>query len=305
MPALVEARTQIREQYAGASQPKLSVFGFDVGGWLTDPKVVGTETMDGVEVTHVEAALDPGRFVDGIVQLSAQGSNIPEGQFLKSADQNRAAIERALGKPDVDVYVGEDRILRRLSVAADLKLGKGRGGEVLLDVRLSDVNQPQRIEAPKTLGKDSLQSAFDRSDALNASGVLSIGALAIQQPGLAGAQADNFPFGELTGGGVLTRNPERAARAVKAGNKVVIFFHTPKGLDDRAMDKVVRELGRRSEALVLTDHVDAVDRYGQMVEDLGVSQTPSVVLIDRTGQARLIEGYVDTDTLAQAVADAR
>jgi hypothetical protein len=30
-----------------------------------------------------------------------------------------------------------------------------------------------------------------------------------------------------------------------------------------------------------------------------------VVLIDSRGAARLIEGYVDTDTLAQAVADAR
>jgi protein-disulfide isomerase len=61
----------------------------------------------------------------------------------------------------------------------------------------------------------------------------------------------------------------------------------------------------RTRAVVLTDDVEAVDRYGSMVEDLGVSQTPSVVLIDSRGTARLIEGYVDTDTLAQAVADAR
>jgi hypothetical protein len=71
------------------------------------------------------------------------------------------------------------------------------------------------------------------------------------------------------------------------------------------MRGVMRELDSRTRAVVLTDDVDAVDRYGSMVEDLGVSQTPSVVLIDRRGDARLIEGYVDTDTLAQAVADAR
>jgi hypothetical protein len=100
-------------------------------------------------------------------------------------------------------------------------------------------------------------------------------------------------------------NPGRAARAVADGKKVVILFHNPKGLDDREMRKVIRRLDARTRALVLVDHVDAVDRYGSMVEDLGVSQTPAVVLIDRTGTARLIEGYVDTDTLAQAVADAR
>jgi len=34
-------------------------------------------------------------------------------------------------------------------------------------------------------------------------------------------------------------------------------------------------------------------------------RTPSIVVIDRGGQARLIEGYVDAETLAQVVADAR
>ena len=56
---------------------------------------------------------------------------------------------------------------------------------------------------------------------------------------------------------------------------------------------------------MLTDDVDAVERYGKLVEDLGVSQTPSIVIIDRSGKARLIEGYLDADTLTQAVADAR
>jgi hypothetical protein len=68
---------------------------------------------------------------------------------------------------------------------------------------------------------------------------------------------------------------------------------------------VMRDVDRRTKALVLTDHVDAVERYGKLVEDIGVSQTPSIVIIDRSGKARLIEGYVDADTLTQAVADAR
>ena len=97
----------------------------------------------------------------------------------------------------------------------------------------------------------------------------------------------------------------KAAKAVADGKKVAILFQNPDGLDDRAMRGVMRQLDARTRAVVLTDDVDAVDRYGSMVEDLGVSQTPAVVLIDRKGDARLIEGYVDTDTLAQAVADAR
>ena len=99
--------------------------------------------------------------------------------------------------------------------------------------------------------------------------------------------------------------PRRAARAVRAGKKVVILFENPKGLDDRAMGGAMRELARRTKAVVITDNVDAVGRYGQLVEDVGVSQTPSIVIIDRVGRARLIEGYIDVDTLAQSVADSR
>jgi hypothetical protein len=311
MGTIADARTQIAG-YASEPQPKLSVGGFDVGGWVTDPKVVGTETMDGVEVTHVTGKLDASRFVDGLSQLGP-GSNLPEGDYLDEVAKNKATLQRVIGEPEVDVYVGEDGILRRLAVAADLNLaavgegaGGARDGKVLLDVRLSEVNQPQTIAAPDAPRDVPLQQAFERVEAINAANMMGVGALMVQQPGLAAARANDFDFSELTGGSApLTDNPQRAARAVKAGKKVVLFFHNPDALDDRAVRRVVNEVDGRTKAVVLTDHVDAVDRYGKMVEDLGVSQTPSVVLVDRAGKARLIEGYVDTDTLAQAVADAR
>jgi hypothetical protein len=311
MRSIADARGQIAG-YASEPQPKLSVGGFDVGGWIADPTVVGTETMDGVEVTHVTGTLDASRFVDGLSELGP-GSDLPEGDFLDGVARNKAMLQRVLGEPEVDVYVGEDRILRRLAVAADLNLaaigegaGGARDGKVLLDVRLSEVNQPQTIAAPDAARAVPLQRAFERVEAINAANMMGVGALMIQQPGLAGARADDFEFSELTGGSApLTNNPQRAARAVADGKKVVILFQNPAGLDDRAMRGVMGELDARTRAVVLTDDVDAVDRYGNMVEDLGVSQTPAVVLIDRRGEARLIEGYVDTDTLAQAVSDAR
>jgi hypothetical protein len=311
MGTIADARTEIAG-FASEPQPKLSVGGFDVGGWVTDPKVVGTETMDGVEVTHVAGKLDPSRFVDGLSQLGP-GSNLPEGDYLDGIAKNKAMLERVIGEPKVDVYVGEDRVLRRLAVAADLNLaaagegaGGARDGKVLLDVRLSEVNEPQTIASPGAPRDVPLQQAFERVEAINAANMMGVGALMVQQPGLAAARANDFDFSELTGGSApLTDNPQRAARAIKAGKKVVLLFHNPDGLDDRAMRRVVNELDGRTQAAVFIDHVDAVDRYGKLVEDLGVSQTPAVVLIDRAGEARLIEGYADTETLAQAVADAR
>jgi hypothetical protein len=177
--------------------------------------------------------------------------------------------------------------LRRLAVESVI-VDDGERGVLSLDIELTGVNQPQDIAAPAKVSQgmpDGLLGQF-------------AGGFATSLSARVGGQP-------LSLAALTSANPQRAARAVAEHKKVVILFYNPDGLDDRAMRRDMNALARRTEALVLSDHVDAVDRYGKMVEDLGVAQTPSVVLIDRTGQARLIEGYVDTETLAQAVADAR
>ena len=62
---------------------------------------------------------------------------------------------------------------------------------------------------------------------------------------------------------------------------------------------------RQTKALVLSDDVRNAKRYGKLVEDLGVTQAPAIVIVDRGGKARLIEGFVDAESLVQDVADAR
>ena len=107
--------------------------------------------------------------------------------------------------------------------------------------------------------------------------------------------------------GVPTTNAHlKAERAVADNRKVVIFFKNPKGIDDRAVARSVRSLDRRTKAVVvLSDDVRNADRYGKMVEDLGVNQAPAIVVIGRSGRASLIEGYIDAESLVQVVADAR
>jgi hypothetical protein len=259
---------------AGA-QPQNLALPFDPQSWIRDVKSEGTETLDGVETTHISAAVDTKRVFRDVLSLASLS-----GTPLPSARDAASTVKRA----DFEVWVGsDDRVLRRLS--ADVEVARS---ELSFDLELTDVNQPQGIEAPADVRTGMPDGAF---------GELAEG-LVTGLSGLSGAQPVSLAA-------LTSNNPRRAARAVEAGKKVVIFFHNPQGLDDRATKRVVRALDGRTNALVLTDHVDAVDRYGKMVEELGVSQTPSVVLIDRAGDARLIEGYVDTDTLAQAVADAR
>jgi hypothetical protein len=244
--------------------------------WVRDVKSEGTASIAGVKTDHVSARVDPKAVITDLSQaLQQDGGQLP----------NKAAISRFVKRADLDVWVGQDdHIVRRLSA----KLAFAGRGRLDVDVRLSNVNKPQRIEAPARVRAGAPGGNFGQLAQIIAGGL----------GGVTGA--DSVSLAALT-----SPNPGRAARAVHDHKKVVILFRNPRGLDDRAMTSVMRTVDSRTKALVLTDDVDAVERYGKLVEDLGVSQTPSIVVIDRSGKAQLLEGYVDANTLTQAVADAR
>jgi hypothetical protein len=242
--------------------------------WVRDVKSEGSETIAGVKTEHVSATVDPQAVANDFAQVANQSGGKPP-----------KALSGAVKGGEIDVWVGsDDHILRRMS--ANLTLASG--GRLELDLRLSDVNKPQQIEAPARVRAGVPSGAF--------------GALAQSLAGNVGRAtgADNASLKVLA-----SPNPGKAARAVRDHKKVVILFRNSRGLDDRAMAAVMRSVDQRTKAVVLTDDVGAVERYGKLVEDLGVSQTPSIVIIDRSGHARLLEGYVDSDSLTQAVADAR
>jgi hypothetical protein len=281
---------------------------FDLSRWVTDPKVVGTEQVDGVEATHVSGKISARKVAKDVVSLlqadaDQSGVDVPAGA-VRLAD-------RAVTNARVDAWVGSDRVLRRLEleiradrVPAGLReANDSPRGVIRLSFELSGVNDPQQIEAPAQVSDETPVKGMGAKDAESAQNNLVVGALVLNSP--AGFAGTTVLFLRLANEATEGDVAEKAARAIKGNKKVVILFQNEDGLDDRATALAVKNLDRRTDAVVLTDDVDAVDRYGKLIEDLGVSQTPSVVLVDRAGKARLIEGYVDTDTLAQAVADAR
>ena len=103
-----------------------------------------------------------------------------------------------------------------------------------------------------------------------------------------------------------TNSHKKAERAVADHKKVVIFFQNPRALDDKAVADSVRSLDRKTKnVVVLSDDLRNVDNYGKLLEDLGVTQAPAIVIIGRSGKAQLVEGYIDGPSLVQVVADAR
>jgi hypothetical protein len=240
--------------------------------WVRDVKSEGTENVAGVETEHVSAAVDPAAVINDIDQaLQGTGAKV----------LNRRQATRAVKQADLDVWVGaDDHILRRLTGTVVIT----RVGRLGVDLRLTDVNEPQQIKAPAHIRAGAPGGVFG----------------AFVEGLVGGASGGSVSLKAMT-----SPNPGKAARAVRDHKKVVILFRNSRGLDDRAMAAVMRTVDRRTKAVLLTDDVAAVERYGKLVEDVGVSQTPSIVIIDRTGHARLLEGFTDAESLTQAVADAR
>jgi hypothetical protein len=102
-----------------------------------------------------------------------------------------------------------------------------------------------------------------------------------------------------------TGKPALMAKAIARGNVVVLFLFQPGGGDDLRVAQSVAALRGERGVAVLSDTIEHIGGYGTMVGDLGVSEAPAIVIVDRHRRAHLLEGYVDPETLTQEVADIR
>ena len=275
---IVEARE--KGAAPAAKAPQLNV---DPSGWLTNVKSEGTEQMDGVQVTHVSGDVNSAKAISDLAKAMDSTGQVPANA--------EARLAKGIKNGQLDAWVGDDKIVRRVSLELSGKGDGGRNVNAAFDLKLSGVNKPQDITRPAKV-KNALPSGeFGQF----ASGF--VAGLGSQ----VGVNAQDLRLGVPT-----TNAHLKAERAVADNRKVVIFFKNPKGIDDRAVARSVRSLDRRTKAVVvLSDDVRNADRYGKMVEDLGVNQAPAIVVIGRSGRASLIEGYIDAESLVQVVADAR
>ncbi len=271
---------------AGSAALSAGALPFDPSTWLADLKSEGSETVDGVETQHVTGRLNAAAMVKDLLSLA------PAGGAPAALPPNLAAeVDKSVQRADFGLWVGEkDKVLRRLTadVALDLP-GAGRV-EGALDLRLSDVGRPQDIQAPERVTSKLPGGEFGSliATVLESGAAAGGGDPALVRAGLRGVD-----------------NPRRLQRALRQHRKVVLLLSNPRGLDDELVGRALERVERDTNALVLRDVVTNTDRYGSLVEDLRVAQTPALVVIDREGSARVVEGFIDPALLAQVVADAR
>jgi hypothetical protein len=99
--------------------------------------------------------------------------------------------------------------------------------------------------------------------------------------------------------------PAPVAKALDAKKTVVILFWNKSGVDDRSVKKSVDRLSTRGGDIAkFTDTVKGLSRYTRITSAASVTSTPSVVVVNRRGQAEVLAGYNDYQTLNQFVSNA-
>jgi hypothetical protein len=136
------------EQVSGVTQPRAAGNG-DLP-WLKSPKVEGDETVSGAETTHVSAGVDVRRLLDDIEKRQ-------KGQRKLTAQEKEQVVD-AVQNPKFEFWTGkDDKVLRRILVTFDVEVPEASRSQlqglssvgVRLDNKLSDLNEPQTITAPK------------------------------------------------------------------------------------------------------------------------------------------------------------
>lgn len=129
--------------------------GIAVGDFVDNLTNDGSAEVDGTSTTKVSGDLDPGGAVDAIIelaedpacssQLEAAGP-LPIDELEEAKDEIAGAIEKA----HVDVYVGEDDIIRKLAAEMTIEPegASGEKVEIELELELTGVNEEQEIAAP-------------------------------------------------------------------------------------------------------------------------------------------------------------
>jgi hypothetical protein len=149
----VEKRSEVTACQEAAAEMELSSF-------IENLKDRGSVDVGGTATTKISGELDVGGAVDAAIELSEDPACSEQLQAAGSApskaqlEKSRGELERAVKDARVDLYVGDDHIVRRISAQATVEPSQGKGGEELksmaldFDLKLIGVNGEQEISAP-------------------------------------------------------------------------------------------------------------------------------------------------------------
>lgn len=144
---------------AGAAACQEEFGKLKVGDFLADGANEGAAEVGGESTTKVSGELEVSAAIDAVLevvesqacrtQLAAAGPLPSEAEIESAKEEIGGAVKTAR----VDVYVGDDDIVRQISMQLAIEPQKGGSGpskvDLDLDLKLTGVNEEQQISAPE------------------------------------------------------------------------------------------------------------------------------------------------------------
>lgn len=103
----------------------------------------------------------------------------------------------------------------------------------------------------------------------------------------------------------LARLPKDVRNAVAKRKVLVLLFYNNRSDDDRAVRRELGKVDRYGNQVFVDAHwIKSVARYQAITRGVNVDQSPTIVVADANLKAETLVGYVDAETIDQAVVDA-
>jgi hypothetical protein len=100
---------------------------------------------------------------------------------------------------------------------------------------------------------------------------------------------------------------QKVEAELKQGKTVSILFWNPKGSDDQAVSRELHAVGGklRSSLAIHVALASQVSSFGTIIRGITVYGTPTVMIINKGGQARTLTGFTDAYAIEQAISESR
>jgi hypothetical protein len=153
--AFEQAQQKGGEESGDVTACQKAAEGLEIGDFVDNLKNDGSADVDGTSTTKISGDLNTAGAVDAVIkltenpacssQLEAASGSLP----LSELESAKAELTSAIKKAHVDVYVGDDEIIRKF--AAELTVepkDSGEKVEITAELSLGEVNEEQSISAP-------------------------------------------------------------------------------------------------------------------------------------------------------------
>jgi hypothetical protein len=162
-----QAQQEQTGQEAGTTACQKAAEKIDFGSIVENLTNEGSEEVDGTETTKLSGDLNVPGAVDAIVKLSENpacsseleaAGPLPLGELESAEEELKTAVKKA----HVEVFVGDDHIVRKFAaeLTVEPKDAKGEKVEVEMELSLGEVNEKQTFKAPS--GAKPIEDLFQK-----------------------------------------------------------------------------------------------------------------------------------------------